>query len=210
MMDVGELRVAGVIVSRETFTALEDLKALVEKWNPAINLVSKATMDQLWDRHIVDSAQIFSVCPPNAQSWADLGSGGGFPGLVVAAIAREKMPEMRVALVESDLRKATFLRQAIRSLGLQAVVHNERIESVEPLLADVVSARALAALPSLLGYAHRHVSAGGVSILPKGARHQEELEQARAAWTFDVDTQPSLSDPEAAILLIRNIQRAVQ
>jgi 16S rRNA (guanine527-N7)-methyltransferase len=210
MMEASELTVGGLNVSRETLTALEDLQALVQRWNSAINLISKSTTAQLWKRHIVDSAQIFSFCPQHAQSWADLGSGGGFPGLVVAALAREKMPQMQVTLVESDLRKATFLREAARTLGLQVVVRSERIESVEPLLVDVLSARALAALPILLGYAREHLVPGGVAIFPKGARYQEELEQAHALWTFDIDTRSSLSDPEAAILLIRNIQRVVQ
>lgn len=207
MTEAVALSVGGQSVSRETFQALRDLESLVRRWNPAINLVSKNTVPQLWDRHIVDSAQIFSLCPPGARLWVDLGSGGGFPGLVVAILAREQMPDLHVKLVESDLRKSTFLRQAAYSLGLSVTVVTDRIETLAPMGADVLSARALAALPSLVEYAAIHMKADGVAIFPKGARHQEELAEARRSWTFDVDSRPSLSDGEAAILVIRNIHR---
>jgi 16S rRNA (guanine527-N7)-methyltransferase len=209
MTDATELAVGGVDVSRETFEALKAYEALVRRWNPAINLVSKSTLPDLWTRHIADSAQVFGLAPPTAKSWADLGSGGGFPGLVVAILARELRPQLNVSLVESDLRKATFLRQAAQSLALPVTVHSERIESLEPLNADVLSARALSALPELLGFAVKHMHRSGVAIFPKGARYEDELAQARKAWDFDVDTQPSLSEGEAAILVIRNIHRHV-
>jgi 16S rRNA (guanine527-N7)-methyltransferase len=112
-------------------------------------------------------------------------------------------------LVESDARKATFLRQAIQAIGLSGTVLAERIESLAPMEADVLSARALAALPELLGFADAHLRSGGVAIFPKGARFNDELSQARKAWDFDVDIQSSLSEPEAAILVIRNIHRHV-
>ena len=208
MMTVAEDSVGGLVVSRETFAALQALEALVRRWNPAINLVSKTTLPDLWSRHVVDSAQIFAFRPKGARTWVDLGSGGGFPGLVVAVLARELSPEMSVTLVESDLRKATFLRQAAQSLGLVVDVRSQRIESLPNLHADVVSARALAPLADLVGYAARLLRPGGTAIFPKGARFAEELAAARSAWDFDVDTRPSLSDGEAAILVIRNIQRA--
>lgn len=201
--------VAGIDVSRETFDALKAYEALVQRWTPAINLVSKSTVAQLWDRHIADSAQVFAYCPESTRSWVDLGSGGGFPGLVVAILAKEFRPELHVTLVEADLRKATFLRQAAQSLGLAATVRSERIESLPPLAADVLSARALAALPDLLAYAEKHLRPGGVAIFPKGARFQDELQAARAFWDFNVDSRPSLSEGDAAILVIRNIQRHV-
>lgn len=203
------VQVGGVDVSRETFDKLKAFEALVRRWTPAINLVSKNTLPELWDRHIADSAQIFALRPENAKDWVDLGSGGGFPGLVVAILARQYAEGLRVTLVESDARKATFLRQAAQSLGLTVTVRNDRIESLPPLDADVLSARALAALPELLAYAAVHLRAGGTAILPKGARFQEELAAARNTWDFDVDTQPSLSEGGAAILVIRNIHRHV-
>lgn len=208
MSDVDEASVGGCSVSRETFEALRSFEALVQKWSPAINLVSKNTLASIWDRHIVDSAQVFAVSPASARSWADLGTGGGFPGLVVAILARDKRPDLHVTLVEADMRKATFLRQVAQTLSLDVTVRSERIEAVAPLNADVVSARALAPLPLLLDLAAKHVCPGGVAIFPKGARHEEELSAAKASWAFDVEVQPSLSESGAAILVLRNIYRA--
>lgn len=208
MSEASELSVGGLSVSRETFAALQALEALVRRWTPAINLVSKGTLPHLWTRHIVDSAQLFSLCPESAETWVDMGSGGGFPGLVIAILAREARPNLRVTLVESDLRKATFLRQAAQTLNLDVAVKSQRIESLEPLHADVLSARALASLQELVAIASQHLQPNGLAIFPKGARFQEELAQARETWAFDVDTRPSLSDGEAAILVIRSIHRA--
>lgn len=200
--------IAGVDVSRETSAALEAFEALVRRWNSAINLVSKGSLQSLHDRHIVDSAQLYSFLPAEAKRWVDLGSGGGFPGLVVAILAREKSPGLEVTLVESDGRKATFLRQAAQELGLRVAVISERIEAVPALRADVLSARALAPLSALLAHAERHLRADGVAILPKGGRYAEELADARKLWDFEVDTHPSLSERGSAIFVIRNIQRA--
>lgn len=206
-MTTTESTVGGVSVSRETSEALQAFDALVRRWNPAINLVSKTTLPDLWVRHIADSAQVFALCPESAGKWVDLGSGGGFPGLVVAILAKEKRPQLRVVLVESDLRKATFLRQAVQTLGLSAEVISHRIEALPALKADVLSARALASLADLLGYANTHLQQDGVAIFPKGARFKEELAEARKSWNFDLEPNPSLSDPEAAILVIRNLHR---
>lgn len=208
MTTASELSIAGLDVSRETFETLKAYEALVQRWNPAINLVSKTDVSALWQRHILDSAQIFALCPRAALSWVDLGSGGGFPGLVVAILAKELHPSLRVTLIESDLRKATFLRQASQTLGLAVSVLSKRIESLSPANADVLSARALAPLSSLLGFADQHMAPAGTAIFPKGARAAEEIAEAEKTWTFDVDIRHSLSDAEAAILVIRNIHRA--
>lgn len=209
MMPTSVHLVGGLSVSRETLEALEAFVALVQRWNPAINLVSKSTLEDLWGRHVLDSAQLFSYCPAEAKRWVDIGSGGGFPGLIVALLAKETMPELQVTLVESDQRKATFLRQAAQTLGLTVTVLSKRIESIPPLAADVVSARALAPLVELLGFAHPHIRHDGVVLFPKGARHAEELSEARNSWHFDLSRHPSLSDSAAAILEIRNINRAL-
>ena len=207
MTSAAEVSVSGLDFSRETFAALLAFEQLVRRWTSAINLVSKTTLPDLWARHILDSAQVFSLCPSSATSWADLGSGGGFPGIVVAILAKEMKPDLHVTLVESDLRKATFLRQAAQSLALPVAVRSNRIESLDPLNADVLSARALAPLSDLLAYADRHLAAGGVAIFPKGARYAEELAAAQENWAFDADAQQSHSDADAAILVIRNIHR---
>ena len=210
MTSTGALKIAGRIVSRETFEALKMFESLVRRWNPAVNLISKSSVPVLWDRHIVDSAQLLNFLPPGARHWADLGAGGGFPGIVIAVLARETSPELRVTLVEADSRKATFLRQAAQALELEVSVINDRIESLPSLQADVVSARALAPLADLLRFAEHHLRKGGISILPKGARYSEELTAALQKWNFDVETHPSLSEAGAAILIIRNIERAKQ
>ena len=117
MTSAAEATIPGLDVSRETLAALQQFEQLVRRWNSAINLVSKSTLSEIWPRHILDSTQIFSLCPPNAVTWADFGSGGGFPGIVVAILAAQLKPDLRVTLVESDLRKATFLRQAAQTLA---------------------------------------------------------------------------------------------
>lgn len=208
MMAVAHETVGGLTVSRETFAALQAFEAEVKRWNPTVNLVSRSSLDSLWTRHIDDSAQIFRACPPDASKWVDLGSGGGFPGLVIAALAREHLPRLSVTLVESDQRKATFLRQTARKLGLPVEVLSKRAESLPPQMADVVSARALAPLADLLELASLHLKAEGVALFPKGARHAEEVIDARRIWDFDLDIMPSASDPDAAILIIRKIHRA--
>jgi 16S rRNA (guanine527-N7)-methyltransferase len=208
MMGVEDLTIAGQSVSRETMAKLEAFEALVRRWTPAINLVSASSLPEIWQRHVADSAQLFALCPRTAETWADLGAGGGFPGLVVAVLAQEALPKLAVTLVESDLRKATFLRETVRTLKLNARVLSTRIESVPPLAADVVSARALTALPGLLAYAERHLQPEGLALFPKGAKYEDEVAEARKLWSFDVDLQPSLSQPGAAILVIRKIERA--
>lgn len=207
MTSTVEASIPGLDVSRETLAALQQFEQLVRRWNSAINLVSKSTLTDFWTRHILDSAQIFSLCPQNAVSWADFGSGGGFPGIVVAILAKQLKPDLRITLVESDLRKATFLRQAAQTLSLPVSVRSARIESLDSLQADVVSARALASLADLLAHASCHLAARGVAIFPKGTRFADELAEARRSWEFDVDVQQSQSDSDAAILVIRNIHR---
>lgn len=197
-----------VDVSRETIQRLERLEALLKKWNPAINLVSPRTLVEVWTRHFLDSAQILRSVDHAPQHRADLGSGGGFPGLVVGVLAKEQFPDMRLTLVESDKRKAAFLLNAVRDLGLSAVVADKRIESLEPLKADVLSARALAPLETLLAYAERHLSPAGIALFPKGNRWREEVAQAQQKWSFAFEPKPSATDPDSVVLNIKGLHRA--
>lgn len=192
-------------VSRETIGRLERLVSLLTKWNSSINLVSRASASGAWNRHILDSAQIYDLAPATTRHWADLGSGGGFPGLVVAILAAELGPRMRLTLVESDQRKAEFLRQASRDLGLDVQVVAERIESIASLGADVVSARALAPLDPLLGFAHRHLSPDGISLFLKGANYLAEVEHAKRNWRFELSATPSKTDAAGAILKVKDL-----
>lgn len=192
-------------VSRETLDRLEQLETLLSKWNPAINLVAKSTLESTWDRHILDSAQLFNLAPPASLHWVDMGSGGGFPGLVIACLAADLRPNLSITMIEADQRKATFLRQASRDLGLSPTVIVNRIENTPPQNADVLSARALAAFPALLGFSKRHLGAGGLALFPKGATWRDEVAEARKDWHFDITPHPSATDPQGAILAVKAI-----
>lgn len=193
-------------VSRETLALLEQFVRLVEKWNPAINLVSRRSISEIWQRHVLDSAQIFPLLPESARHLVDLGSGGGFPGVVLAIMARDALPELRVSLVEADQRKATFLSEAVRQLSLRAVVVTERIEVLAPQHADVVTARALAPLVTLCGHLHRHLDPNGIALIAKGANVDIELAEASSAWSFTLRQFVSKSDMEAKILAISDLR----
>ena len=196
---------AGPDVSRETLERLQIYAALLRKWNPRISLVSKASLSDLWKRHIIDSAQVFHLANATIRHWADLGSGGGFPGLVVAIMATETGSPAHVTLVESDTRKCAFLRTVIRETGAVATVINDRIEQITPLSADVVSARALADLATLLGYADRHLASEGTAIFLKGASWQKELPEAQSKWKFNYQVDRSEAEDGPVILSITGV-----
>ena len=202
-MTVGELD-----VSRETTERLQHLVDLVRKWSPKINLVSPSQLHCLWQRHVWDCAQLVSHAPPDPRRWVDLGSGGGFPGLVVSALALDRGWSTTVFLVESDQRKAAFLRRAATEMGVMPRVLATRSEQVVPLSADVLSARAFAPLDRLLTHAVRHVAPDGVTLLPKGSGHEAEIAAARRHWRFTCDRRSSITDPDAAILKLTEINRA--
>lgn len=194
-------------VSRETLEKLEIFADLLIKWNPKINLVGKSTINDLWNRHVRDSIQICEILDENVAHWADFGSGGGFPGLVVAILGSESKNPAKTTLVESDQRKAAFLRTVIRETEISANVIVNRIETVPALGVDVVSARALADLPALLGFADLHMQHSGTAIFPKGKKWKSEVELARASWNFTYEAIQSITEPEAVVLKIRGITR---
>ena len=196
---------ADLDVSRETLETLNNLELLLKKWNKHINLVAMSTLKTIWTRHIVDSAQIFKLAPQSSKTWVDLGSGGGFPGLVVAILAQELMPKLEIKLVESDQRKATFLRTAIRETGAPAQVLANRIELLPSLSADVVSARALADLPTLLSFAQRHLRSDGTALFQKGANWQKELASVDKSWSFKLEHFKSKTEERAIILRMKEI-----
>lgn len=193
-------------VSRETLQDLQGFHDLFLKWNAKINLVSRSSAPELWNRHIWDSAQVWKLAPKVAH-WADFGSGGGFPAIICAIFAKHEAPDTRFTLVESDQRKSTFLRTAIRELGLNATVLARRIEEIDPLNADVISARALSQLSDLLEFVAQHMSSEGQALFPKGEIWQSELDTAREAWTFDCIAHTSHTDAQAAVLQIKELKR---
>ncbi|WP_372886573.1 16S rRNA (guanine(527)-N(7))-methyltransferase RsmG [Shimia sp.] len=194
-------------VSRETMERLETLAALLTKWNPRINLVSKSTLADLWQRHILDSTQVFDLAGGSVDHWLDIGSGGGFPGLVVALMAAEPGAPRRVTLIESDQRKCTFLRTVLRETGVAATVLTRRIEEADPQNADILSARALADLDGLLGFAERHLSADGTALFPKGVTWKKELARAQESWSFAHEAIKSSTESNSVILKVKEVRR---
>lgn len=192
------------VVSRET-ELLETYAALLRKWNPAINLIAPNTVAEIETRHIADAKQLAEISADAAASWVDLGSGGGLPGLVVAI----SKPDCLVTLVESDQRKAAFLRNAVREMSLKNVtILSARIEAVDRLDAANVSARALAPLPQLMAYVDRHLVSDGVAWLMKGRNWQAEVAEARKTWQFHLKAHSSITERDAAILEITGIRHA--
>ena len=195
----------GVDVSRETELRLRQFVGLVEKWTTRINLVSAKSLSDIWSRHVLDSAQLYRLAPDKTQHWVDLGSGAGFPGVVISILAQDRIRPLRMTLVESDQRKAAFLRSAARDLGIGLQILTSRIEQTPGLNADVLSARALGALPVLLSYADRHLSKSGTALFPKGRSAPDEIVAAKADWRFHVVSHPSMTDPDAQILQVENV-----
>jgi 16S rRNA (guanine527-N7)-methyltransferase len=191
-------------VSRETRERLDDFTEMVLTWNRRINLIGPCDIEAFRLRHLEDCIQVADLIHDRATTVVDLGSGAGLPGLIIA-ICR---PSLRVTCVESDARKAVYLREAVRRLHLDVDVLNGRIEVARPQGASIVTARGLAPLPKLLGYVARHLAVDGRALLMKGRRWQEELEQARRAWQFSVEAASSRTDPQAVILSIGGLTRA--
>lgn len=194
---------AGTGVSRETTDRLKAYAELLRAWSARVNLVGRSTLDDLWTRHFLDSAQLRSFIPPSAETLVDLGSGAGFPGLVLALLG---VPG--VELVESDGRKCAFLREAIRISGAPAVVREGRAEAMTARPYDIVTARGCAPLGRLLGLAERFVGAGTRCLFLKGERAEDEIAAAREEWAMDVSTRPSIVDPRGVVLCLEGVTRA--
>jgi len=190
-------------VSRETLDRLTVHLDLLQRWQRAINLVGPATLADPWRRHFLDSAQLAAHVPATATSLVDLGSGAGFPGMVLAI-----MGVRGVHLIESDRRKAQFLREVARATETPVVVHAARIEELPGWPADVITSRALAPLPRLLELAERFIASDSVCLFLKGRSGSRELTEARASWHMVSEIYPSLSDPTGMVLKLRGISRA--
>ena len=182
-------------VSRETMRKLETYVALVEKWQPRVNLVSPASLPDIWMRHVWDSAQLAPYISPGSPRLVDVGSGAGFPGLVLAILT-----DAECHLVESDQKKAVFLRTVIRECGLMAMVHNDRIENMPCLKASVITARALAPLDRLLPLLETQLRPGTRCLFLKGAQAKAEL-AALGAWSnLAWRLHPSLTNPDGSVI----------
>jgi 16S rRNA (guanine527-N7)-methyltransferase len=189
-------------VSRETLARLETYADLLILWSARINLVGRATIVDLWRRHILDSAQLHPLIPETARSLIDLGSGAGLPGLVLAILG---VPG--VELIEADSRKAAFLREAARVTGTEMTIRPCRIQAVASHPADVVTARACAPLDELLGFAERFIAPHTLCLFLKGERCGQELTAANKRWTMRASVEPSLSDRRGVILRLQQVTR---
>lgn len=187
--------------SREALDKLKLYAARLVEWNEKFNLVAPATIPVLWTRHFLDSAQLVPYLPKGRSTLADMGSGAGFPGLVLAVLTDHK-----IHLIESTGKKAQFLSAVAEELKLDVEVHNARIESLR-LKADIVTARALKALPELLGYANHLIKKESICLFPKGQKLDEELTEAAKWWKFEAEKKPSLSDPSGTVLILRHLSQ---
>jgi 16S rRNA (guanine(527)-N(7))-methyltransferase RsmG len=189
-------------VSRETERRLRDFAALLLRWNARINLIAERTEEAVWERHVLDSLQLLPLLPNLLGSLTDIGSGAGFPGLVLAAASGRE-----THLIESDRRKCAFLIEATRQLDLGKVhVHPKRIEAATTPPAAILTARALAPLPELLPLGHRLLAPDGIALFPKGRSAEQELTAAAPHWTMHVERFPSRTDPSATILRLSEIR----
>lgn len=189
-------------VSRETLQRLESYAAILARWQPAINLVSRDSLADLWRRHMLDSAQLFPLIPAQARVLVDLGSGAGFPGLVLAVMG---VPD--VHLVESDARKCSFLREAARVMGVSPAIHNRRIQDMRPMAADVVTARALAPVADLLDLGEKFLAPHTICLFLKGRGVDQELTELGETWNMTVKREISVSDPSGTILRLEHVRR---
>ena len=194
-MNLPEALAGQIDVSRETMDRLAAYVALVEKWQQRVNLVSASTLPDIWMRHIWDSAQLAPLVPAGTGRIVDVGSGAGFPGLVLAALC-----DAELHLVESDQKKAVFLQTVIRETGIRAIVHNRRIESLPPIGADIVTARALASLERLFELLEAQLGPGTRCLFLKGARAKAELAALDTRSDIIRRLHPSLTNPEAFVV----------
>ncbi|MER8569488.1 16S rRNA (guanine(527)-N(7))-methyltransferase RsmG [Mesorhizobium sp. M0924] len=195
-------------VSRETFNRLVTFEQLFLKWNRSINLAAPSTLDDVWGRHILDSAQLARIAP-QAKRWADLGSGGGFPGLIMAFLLGER-DGASIDLVESNRKKASFLQAVIGQFGLPARVVARRIDDSYALVSapEIITARALAALPALLDLSAPWLTKGSRALFHKGRDYRSEVEESTHRWAFDLVEHPSMTDAHGVILEVTDLRTA--
>ncbi len=195
-------------VSRETANRLIRYEELLRQWQKAVNLVAPGTLNDVWNRHFADSAQLVRLIPERARTLMDMGAGGGFPGLVLAIMLSER-GSLRVTLIESDNRKAAFLREVARQTGTPVDILSARIEIPETRskvqTVDVITARALAPLSRLLSLSAPYFAPSSVGLFLKGRDIRGEIEAAEADWRFDIELVTSLTDPEGRIAVVRNV-----
>ena len=197
--------IKGFNVSRETINSFCEYQTLLAKWNKKINLVSKNTLANLWERHFLDSGQIINHVDASGKRWVDVGAGAGFPGLVVALLLRDRKIDCDMILVEKNTKKVFFLNEVIRKLNLNVKVVNKNVESIESLNADILTARAFSELKKLVELALFHRKESGVCLFLKGENYRFELDKTLNYWFFDYDVFDSLSNSSGKIIRVKKI-----
>jgi 16S rRNA (guanine527-N7)-methyltransferase len=185
---------------------LSKYETVLKDWNAHTNLVAPSTLAHAWERHFWDSAQLLELIPPETKTIADIGSGAGFPGLVLAALLHGKT-DATFHLIDATQKKCRFLAEAAQAMGVTVQVHWARAETLSPFAADLVTARAVAALDTLFGWVERHSRPGGLALLLKGQKANEELTAARRTWDFEAKVIPSRSDSAGAVLCVTGLKR---
>lgn len=194
-------------VSRETVDRLKTYEVSLKEWQSKFNLVSNASLENAWERHFLDSMQLYSLIPSDARTLYDFGSGAGFPGMVLAIMAKGRTPYLNVSLIESIKKKTLYLNEVKRITGTDVNIINDRIENIKAESVDVVTSRAMASLSKLLEYTSRFFSKKTKCIFPKGKSYQEEISEAKKLWKFDVEIVQSSQSDEGVILVISNISK---
>jgi 16S rRNA (guanine527-N7)-methyltransferase len=194
-------------VSRETLDQLKSYLSLLNEWQQKFNLVSNSSLEDAWTRHFLDSLQLYPFIPQNAETLVDFGSGAGFPGMVLAIVAKEKTPYLKVTLVESIKKKTVYLNEVAQQTNTNVNIINDRIENLARQKFDVITSRAMTALTDLLNYAFPFCHAQTVCIFPKGKNYAAELAEAHKKWRFKCQLQPSEVSEESKILIITNITK---
>jgi len=201
---VSQSQWAALDVSRESLTRLEALVSVAAAWQERINLISPSTLPEIWQRHVLDSAQLVPLLPKNTMKIADLGSGGGFPALVLAAVQKAE-----VHMFEANAKKVAFLEEALRQMGVSGKVHRQRLaQNIAPAnmpVVQVVTARAFAPLTELLGYAAPFMARGAIGLFHKGQDIDTELTAAAKAWNITALKHSSLTDSRAVILEVKEL-----
>ena len=193
-------------VSRETFEKLKTYECLLKEWQTKFNLVSNSTLENAWERHFLDSVQLFKLIPQTAKTLMDFGSGAGFPGMVIAIMANAKTPYLKVSLVESTTKKTLYLNEVKKQVGVEVEIINERIEKIKPHIVDVITSRAMTSLDALLQYALPFCGKKTVCIFPKGKKYAEELQEAQKKWSFSCQIVDSEQSDEGKILVITDLR----
>ena len=194
-------------VSRETYELLKTYEVSLNEWQKKFNLVSNASLEDAWNRHFVDSVQLFQYIPKTARTIVDFGSGAGFPAMVLAVMALEKTPYLNFKLIESVGKKTVYLNEVKEITGARAEIINKRIENIKGVRADVITSRAVTSLKDLFEYTITFFKKDTICIFPKGKRHMEEINDAKLGWNFDYDIKPSDTSEEGVILIIKNLSR---